>query len=248
MVRKKHEIEKDRVDKKPDARNENPDPITGEPGSHPVGVAAGGSGGAVAGATVGAAVGGPIGAAIGGAVGAMAGGAVGKAAAEALNPTMEEEYWREHYSRRPYFRQGSDYSEYAPAYRYGWESAVRDEYRNRSFEEIEPNLRKDWEAAKYSRSWPEMREATRDAYNRMRDRFVYPGSGGQLGIWDKVEANWMEFKGLIKEKWNRLTDDEIEEMQGKRERIIGHIRKKYGGEWSDHAIENEFSSLDRSSR
>ncbi len=174
MARKKHEREKDRVDQKLDARDENPDPITGEPGSHPVGVAAGGSGGATAGATVGAAIGGPVGAAIGGMVGAVAGGITGKAAAEALNPTLEEEYWRETYRTRPYFRQDLDYSEYASAYRYGWESAAREDYQNRTFEEIESDLQRDWEAdrSRYPRPWPEMREAIRDAYNRTRGAFA----------------------------------------------------------------------------
>lgn len=248
MARKEHEKVKDRVNRKLDARDENPDPITGEPGAHPVGVAAGGSGGAVAGATIGAAVGGPIGAAIGGTVGAVAGGAVGKAAAEALNPTVEEEYWRENYRSRPYYREGIDYSEYAPAYRYGWESATREDYRNRTFEEVESNLQRDWEADRTRHPWSEMREATRDAYNRTRDRFADNAPVHREGIWDHIEGNWMEFRGLIKEKWNRLTDDEIEEMEGKRERIIGQIRKKYGSEWSEYDIENELSSLDRSSR
>ena len=173
MARKTHEADKD-VDQKQDARDENPDPITGEPGSHPVGVAAGGSGGAAAGATIGAAVGGPVGAAIGGMVGAVVGGVTGKAAAEALNPTLEEEYWRETYRTRPYFRQDLDYSEYAPAYRYGWESAAREDYQNRTFEEIEPNLQRDWEAdrSRYPRPWSEMREAIRDAYNRTRGAFA----------------------------------------------------------------------------
>jgi hypothetical protein len=174
MARKQNKKEKDRVDPNVDARDENPDPITGEPGSHPVGVAAGGSGGAVAGVTVGAAVGGPVGAAVGGIVGAVAGGVVGKSAAEALNPTVEEEYWRENYKTRPYFKEGVAYSEYAPAYRYGWETAVRDDYLNRTFEEVEPDLQRNWEAdgTRYPRPWSEMREATRDAYNRTRDRFA----------------------------------------------------------------------------
>jgi hypothetical protein len=173
MARKEYKKKKDRVDRNIDARDENPDPITGEPGSHPIGVAAGGSSGAAAGATIGAAVGGPIGAAIGGTIGAVAGGAVGKSAAEALNPTIEEEYWRENYRTRPYFKEGVDYSEYAPAYRYGWEAGVREDYRNRTFEEVEPNLQRDWEAdrTRYPRPWSEMREATRDAYNRTRERF-----------------------------------------------------------------------------
>ena len=80
----------------------NPDPITGEPGAHPVGVAGGGTGGAAAGAAIGGAVGGPIGALVGGAVGAVAGGLAGKAAGEAVNPTEEDTYWKYNYKTRPY--------------------------------------------------------------------------------------------------------------------------------------------------
>lgn len=73
-----------------DARDDlNADPITGEPGAHPVGTGVGAAGGAVAGAAVGA-IGGPVGAIVGGAVGAVVGGLAGKGAAEAVNPTEEE--------------------------------------------------------------------------------------------------------------------------------------------------------------
>ena len=54
----------------------NRDPITGEPGSHPIGTAVGGLGGAAAGAAIGA-IGGPLGMLIGGAIGAIAGGSAG---------------------------------------------------------------------------------------------------------------------------------------------------------------------------
>jgi uncharacterized protein YjbJ (UPF0337 family) len=68
-------------------------------------------------------------------------------------------------------------------------------------------------------------------------------------VWNKVEGNWKQFKGLLKEKWNQLTDDEIEAMEGRRERIIGKIQERYGRErWNETAIEQELSSLDRSSR
>lgn len=73
----------------------NRDPITGEPGSHPVGTgvgaAVGGAGGAAAGAAAGAALGtagaGPIGTAVGAVAGAIAGAAAGHGTAEGLNPT-----------------------------------------------------------------------------------------------------------------------------------------------------------------
>ena len=72
----------------------NPDPITGAPGSHPVGVAAGGTAGAIAGAAVGSLFG-PIGTLIGGGIGAIGGASGGKAIAERVDPTAEVEYWRE---------------------------------------------------------------------------------------------------------------------------------------------------------
>src|SRR5215213_11818884 len=72
-----------------ESHDENRDPITGAPGSHPVGTGVGAAGGGAAGAAVGAAIGAgmsgpaaPVGAAIGAVVGAVAGGLAGKGAAE----------------------------------------------------------------------------------------------------------------------------------------------------------------------
>ena len=72
--------------KDPTVGDLNLDPLTDEPGSHPVGTGVGAAGGAVAGAAIGA-VAGPVGAAAGAVVGAIAGGLAGHAAGEAVNPT-----------------------------------------------------------------------------------------------------------------------------------------------------------------
>src|SRR2546421_5181345 len=85
-------------------RDANRDPITGTPGAHPVGTGVGAAGAGAAGAAIGAAAG-PAGAAIGAVVGAVAGGLVGKGVAEAVNPTEEENYWKENYQTRPYFEE-----------------------------------------------------------------------------------------------------------------------------------------------
>lgn len=45
---------------------------------------------------------------------------------------------------------------------------------------------------------------------------------------DRVEGNWHQFKGKIKEEWNELTDDEIEAYQGKTEQLAGHLQERYG--------------------
>jgi hypothetical protein len=147
----------------------NPDPITGEPGAHPVGT---GVGAAAAGAAVGAAggaVGGPVGTVAGTVVGAVAGGLAGKSIAESIDPTAEDAYWREHYKNRPYYDASTqyDYNEYQPAYRHGWESRGR--YADKTFDEVEPQLGRDWESAKaHSRlSWEHAKHATRDAWDRV---------------------------------------------------------------------------------
>lgn len=158
-----------------DKRDSNPDPITGEPGAHPVGVAGGATGGALAGAAIGA-IGGPVGAAVGGAIGAVAGGLAGKGAAEAVNPTEEDAYWRDNFKTRPYYKNGSAYDDYAPAYRYGWEAASRPEHNGRRFDDVERDLGAGWTSArgKVGREWDEMKDATRDAFERAQTR-MSPG-------------------------------------------------------------------------
>jgi hypothetical protein len=147
----------------PDA---NRDPLTGAPGAHPIGTGLGAAGGAAAGATLGAA-GGPVGAVVGGAIGAVAGGLAGKGAAEAVNPTVEDAYWRENYASRPYVTPGTDYDTYEPAYRYGWES--RGHFIGSTFDDVESDLGREWEKVKGKSSlgWDRAREAARDAWHRV---------------------------------------------------------------------------------
>jgi hypothetical protein len=145
----------------------NPDPITGEPGAHPVGA---GVGAAVAGAAAGAAAGlvaGPVGTAVGAVIGGVAGGLAGKRVAESIDPTVEDAYWRDNFAHRPYYDQKSSYEQYRPAYRYGWES--RNKYAGKSFDESEAELGREWEAAKdhENLTWDKAKHATRDAWNRL---------------------------------------------------------------------------------
>ena len=155
----------------------NPDPITDAPGAHPVGTGVGAAAGGVAGigaaVATGAAIGttvGPIGAAVGAVVGAVAGGLAGKGVAEQVNPTIEEAYWRENYVSRPYFAPGTSHDEYAPAYRYGWESRGR--YSDKRFDEVEGDLARDWERAKGKShlTWEKAKAASRDAWDRIDRR------------------------------------------------------------------------------
>ena len=152
------------TNKTPDS---NPDPNTGAPGSHPVGTGLGAAaGGAVAGAAAGA-VGGPIGAVAGAAVGAVVGGLAGKGVAEGLNPTLEDAYWRDNYTKEPYYVEGRSYDDYAPAYRTGYEARTR--YAGRSFDAIESDLERDYYANRGNSrlEWQDARDATRAAWHRV---------------------------------------------------------------------------------
>ena len=169
--------------------HENRDPLTDEPGAHPVGVGVGAALGAgVAGAAVGAATAapavgaalgaaaGPIGVAVGTVIGGLAGGLVGKQVAERANPTGfnaadEDVYWRAHYRFRPYVTPSTDYEVYHPAYEFGWTWRglyEGPEYERLSFEEVEPQLRCSWEASDNLSSWGWARPAIRDAWERAR--------------------------------------------------------------------------------
>ena len=46
--------------------------------------------------------------------------------------------------------------------------------------------------------------------------------------WDQVKGNWRQLKGSIKAQWGRLTDDELEEIAGEREKLVGKIQERYG--------------------
>lgn len=148
----------------------NRDPITGAPGSHPIGTGVGALGAGAAGAAIGSVVPGVgtvVGGAVGAVVGAVGGGLAGKAVAESINPTDEDAYWRENYKTRPYVESGAAYDEYAPAYRYGWES--RTKYQGRKFDEVESDLGRDWDRAKGKSSlqWEKAKNATKDAWHRV---------------------------------------------------------------------------------
>ena len=46
--------------------------------------------------------------------------------------------------------------------------------------------------------------------------------------WDRVEGNWKQFKGKVKEQWGRLTDDDLDVIGGKKDQLAGKIQESYG--------------------
>ena len=146
----------------------NRDPISGEPGAHAVGTGLGAAaGGAVACAAMGT-VAGPVGTVAGAAVGAIVGGIAGKAAAEAIHPTPEDAYWREHYSNELYYEASASYEDYAPAYRVGYEGRAVSGVL--TFAEVESDLERRYNQSKGTSSlrWDQVRPAAHAAWHRAR--------------------------------------------------------------------------------
>jgi uncharacterized protein YjbJ (UPF0337 family) len=46
--------------------------------------------------------------------------------------------------------------------------------------------------------------------------------------WNRVEGNWKQFKGRVKEKWGDLTDDDLDQVNGQRDQLEGLIQERYG--------------------
>lgn len=171
--------------------NDTGKPVGTDSSSHPVakgvGAVVGGVGGGIAGgAAAGAAAGGmtgPVGAAVGAVAGAVVGAMVGKGAAKKVDPAVEDQYWRDNYSSRPYVSSGVTYDEYAPAYRYGAQSYSR--YPGRSFDEVETDLGRDWNNTRGTSSleWEHAKHATRDAWQRVSDTVerAIPGDSDRDG-------------------------------------------------------------------
>ncbi len=45
---------------------------------------------------------------------------------------------------------------------------------------------------------------------------------------DFLSGKWNEVKGILKEKYGKLTDDELTQVEGKKDQLIGLLQKKYG--------------------
>ena len=46
--------------------------------------------------------------------------------------------------------------------------------------------------------------------------------------WQQIEGKWDYAKGKLREKWGKLTDDDINVIAGKRDQLIGRLKERYG--------------------
>ncbi len=46
--------------------------------------------------------------------------------------------------------------------------------------------------------------------------------------WDQMAGKWKQVKGQVREKWGKLTDDDLDVIAGRRDQLIGRLQERYG--------------------
>ncbi len=61
--------------------------------------------------------------------------------------------------------------------------------------------------------------------------------------WDQIAGDWKQFTGKVKERWGKLTDNDLTTIAGKRDQLAGLLQQRYG-----YAKEQAEKELDEFSR
>jgi uncharacterized protein YjbJ (UPF0337 family) len=46
--------------------------------------------------------------------------------------------------------------------------------------------------------------------------------------WEQIEGQWGQMKGFVKSKWSKLTDDDLKNLSGKKDTLVGKLQERYG--------------------
>jgi uncharacterized protein YjbJ (UPF0337 family) len=60
--------------------------------------------------------------------------------------------------------------------------------------------------------------------------------------WEQIAGNWKQLKGQVKEKWGKLTDDDLDVIEGKKDQLVGRLQERYG--YSKEQAEKELKIWD----
>ncbi len=59
-------------------------------------------------------------------------------------------------------------------------------------------------------------------------RYVHDANSKVLMNSDRIEGNWKQLKGMMREKWGKLTDNDWEQVAGKKDQLLGKLQERYG--------------------
>ncbi|WP_405406406.1 CsbD family protein [Paracoccus sp. Ld10] len=61
--------------------------------------------------------------------------------------------------------------------------------------------------------------------------------------WDIIQGKWKQLKGATKVKWGELTEDELDQIDGNKDRLAGKLQEKYG--WTKDQADREIDDYYR---
>jgi uncharacterized protein YjbJ (UPF0337 family) len=61
--------------------------------------------------------------------------------------------------------------------------------------------------------------------------------------WDRIEGNWTELRGKVRERWGKLTDDDLDVIAGRREQLVGVLQQRYG--YAKDALDSEVRAFEK---
>ena len=72
--------------------------------------------------------------------------------------------------------------------------------------------------------------------------------------WDRIEGQWKQMKGSVRERWGKLTDDDLNVIGGKKDQLVGRLQERYGiakdeaqsqvDEWNKTLVEQNQEQID----
>jgi uncharacterized protein YjbJ (UPF0337 family) len=64
--------------------------------------------------------------------------------------------------------------------------------------------------------------------------------------WDQIQGKWQQAKGAVKERWGKLTDDDLDMIAGKRDQLVGRLREAYGMQKEE--VEKQIGEFEKNCR
>ena len=61
--------------------------------------------------------------------------------------------------------------------------------------------------------------------------------------WDIIQGKWDQLKGSVKQEWGELTDDEVTQIAGNREKLSGKLQERYG--WTKTEVDEKMNDFFR---
>jgi uncharacterized protein YjbJ (UPF0337 family) len=61
---------------------------------------------------------------------------------------------------------------------------------------------------------------------------------------DIIQGNWTELKGKVQKQWGKLTNDDLDQIEGDRKQLVGRVQQRYG--YAKDQAEREVDSFVRS--